>query len=1003
MEKGKSKSIILLLLIAVMLVALSFGLAVFGFKPVSASAMEMADNYEGAYRNRLAFSAKRGWNNDPNGLLYVDGTWHMYYQYNYNSADNSTDTGWGNMSWGHATSTDLVHWTEQPVAIPAHMQAPEGVTFDMAFSGSAVYDEKNTSGLFDVDPETGKVVANQGIVAIFTEPTGGQQQMLAYSKDGGNNFEIKGEIISKDDESIVNDRTKGEFRDPKVFWNDKLGEWLMVVGGGSIRMYSSKNLLKWEYLGETGYWGECPDLSRYTVGGEEKYVLMMSPEDKVNSHKYNGTDRTETYYPAEYYVVGSLNEKGLFVGESEVTRLNEGIDCYAVQTWNNAPEGKVYGISWSASWKTCDDYRNIRKTYNGGMTVVTEFALQKEGESYVLTRNPVEKYKDLRAEDKLATYSGKLAANEEKLTDVNADVADIEMELDFTGSKATCAELWLRASAAERIKIVYNTASQTLTLDRSQSSLLAQNTRIFNVPYSKHVDLKDGKLTLRILLDRAFISVFAEGGRDNFFSAVFPSPASNGMKLTADGDINVKYDIYKLNDIFGGLTDADEMILTTNKIDGVVGKTYPVMAGSFAVDFDAQNVEFEAIDGADNIKITQSGATAYITLLNKGFAKVQARYNGQSQDIEIYIYENGFVSDVEYKYNNGGFSFYNENGMHLDNPDGDGFRFSDEGGKNYIYSAEFAPTEAGSQAAALIFNVSDNLTSYYVATADIFGGSVKLWRAPGEVLKESAYPFEANQPVKITVVVNEGTARMFVNDDKVAALTYTIENYTGGKLGLNVFKGWFNVNNVKFMPTDQSAGDIYVGGYTVEKVINLTDGNSKLAADEYTVEGGVITVKESYLKTLEAGKEYRFRAVTSFTDFDFTVNTGFFADVTVTPAVDKYYKDGDITLELGGNVTVERLFIDGNELAPADYKQENGKIIISAATAGTLTTGKHTVKLYTDKGRPEVSINVSEKVETIAEPAEQATHVFLWIDLAIFGAAILGYAAYSVIKRIKKK
>ncbi len=994
MEKGKTKSIILAFLTVVMLFALSLGLAAFGFKPLSASAMEMSDDYDGAYRNRLAFSAKRGWNNDPNGLLYVDGTWHMYYQYNYNSADNSTDTGWGHMSWGHATSTDLVHWTEKKVAIPAHMQAPDGVTFDMAFSGSAVYDENNTSGLFDVDPVTKKVVAGQGIVAIFTEPTGGQQQMLACSKDGGDSFEIVREIISKNDDGGKND---GEFRDPKVFWNEKLGEWLMAVGGGSIRMYSSENLLDWEYLGETGYWGECPDISRYTVDGAEKYVLMMSPEDKVNSHKYNGTNRAETYYPAEYYVVGSLNEEGLFVGEGEVTRLNEGIDCYAVQTWNNAPDGKVYGISWSASWKTCDSYRDIRKTYNGGMTVVTEFALQKEGDGYVLTRNPAAKYKDLRAAGKLASYSGKLAANEEKLTEVKADVADIEMELDFTGGKATYAELWLRVSAAENIRLTYNAVNGLLTLDRSQSSLLAENSPLYTVPYSRHVELKDGKLPLRILLDRAFISVFANGGRDNFFSAVFPSPLSNGMKLTADGDLNVKYDVYELNGIFDQ-EDKDELILSTNKIDGLVGKTYPVLAGSFASDLGADDVTFAASEGGEHIKITQSGATAYITLLDKGFAKVHVTYGGQSQDIEIYSYENGWVSDVEYEYNNGGFSFYNENGMHLDNWGGDAFRFSSTGGKNYIYSAEFTP-ESGSQAAALIFNVSDNLTSYYVATADLFDGVVKLWRAPGDVLKQTSYAFEADKPVKLTVVVNDGTAKIFVNDDKIAALTYAIENYAGGKVGLNVFKGNFNVNNVKFIKTDVPGGDIYIGGYTVEKVVNLTDGNYKLAEGEYAAEGGFITVSDSYLKSLEAGKEYKFRAVTSFTDFNFAVTTSFTA-ATASPSADKYYNDDDVLIELSGNANVKKILIDGKEVT---FTQEGGKVTIPAEQINTLSTGSHNVKLYTDKGRPETSITVSERVETITEPVQRESHVFLWIDLAIFASAIIGYVTYSVISKRKKK
>ena len=261
-----------------------FVLALFAVFPLSSASVQAAEagEYGEAYRNRLAYSASSGWNNDPNGLLYADGVYHMYYQYSYNQTTGETPNYWADMSWGHATSTDLVHWKEKEVAIPAY-QTVNGTYYAMMFSGSAVYDEYNTSGLFSKDAD-GTVAEGQGIVAILTQPddaAGGQRQILAYSKDGGDSFTIYGEILAASEDGGLGD---GEFRDPKVFWEESLGKWLMVVGGGSVRMYSSENLLNWEYLGETGYWGECPDLSAFTVNGEQKYVLVLSPEDKENSH-----------------------------------------------------------------------------------------------------------------------------------------------------------------------------------------------------------------------------------------------------------------------------------------------------------------------------------------------------------------------------------------------------------------------------------------------------------------------------------------------------------------------------------------------------------------------------------------------------------------------------------------------------------------------------------------------------------------------------------------------
>lgn len=982
MKLTKTKILTIYILTAALLISLFCAIFVTN---TTVSAMEIVNDYSGAYRNQLSFSAKRGWNNDPNGLLYVNGTWHMYYQYNYDKNTDSTELGWGHMSWGHATSTDLVHWDEQKVAIPEGQNG-----YAMMFSGSTVYDEKNTSGLFDMGKD-GKVADGQGIVAILTQPTEDQRQVLAYSKDNGNSFEIYGEVIGRKDDGGVNDN---EFRDPKVFWSEQHNKWLLAVGGGSIRMYSSDDLKQWTYLGQTGYWGECPDISRYTVDGVSKYVLAMSPEDKQQSHQYNGTSRADTYYPAEYYVVGDLDDNGLFVSDEPVRRLNEGIDCYALQTFNNSPDGKVYGVSWSASWKTCGLYERFRQTHNGGMTVVCEFDLVKEGDGYVLTRNPVQGYNDLRGE-KIAEYNGKLSAGTSALN-VNAVVADINVEWDFNGSDAQRAELWLRVSDEEKVKLIYDVPTETLTLDRTESSLLAKDTLLYAVPYSKHVALTDGKLSLRVLSDRAFVTVFADGGRANFFSAVFPSAISDGVKLFADGDVNVKADVYKLKSIYA-IPDNDDFVVTTDKIDGMVGTAYPVIASTFCSTFDPSLVTFTVTDGKANVRVEQHGALAYIIPVRKGFARVRAHYNGRSQDIEVYCYNNGWVSDVEYPYRGDGFSFYGDDGMLL-SCGGDGFRFGNrQVYDNFIYSAEFLPS-ANAQAAGLVFGVSDNLTNYWVATADTVENKVKIWQAGIGELKSADYAFESGKKFTITIAVNQGTVKMFVNDDTVAALTLTPQGYAGGKLGLNVFNGEFNINNVSLTFTDTLDGDLYVGGYLVQKVINITDGHVKLAPTDYTVRNGVLTLSPEYIRTLESGTSYTFRAITDFTDFQFDV-TPDFTSVTATPAVSKYYGGNDVVLELSGTARVSKVTVDGVQV---NFTQSDERITIAAQDATALGFGTHQVQLFTDCGRPATTFVLAEPVETLTEMEAKATHTFFWVDIAIFGALIVGYVAFTLIKKGKK-
>ena len=315
---------------------------------------------------------------------------------------------------------------------------------------------------------------------------------------------------------------------------------------------------------------------------------------------------------------------------------------------------------------------------------------------------------------------------------------------------------------------------------------------------------------------------------------------------------------------------------------------------------------------------------------------------------------------------------------------------------NFIYSAEFTPKD-GATRAGFVFGADEKLQ--LLAVAETAEGSVTLYKndSEEEVLKSVGFAFAADEQLKLTLVVNEGVAKMFIGSNSVAALTCKVDGYEGGKIA-TVGDG-YEVSGVAITETDTPDGDIYIGGYGALKVVNLNDGNYILKSNEYSLKSGVLTVSESYLKTLEADTEYLFRVVTSFTDFNFRVSTDF-TSVTATPSIEKYYSNNDVTLELSAVVKVNKLLLDGKECA---FTQTDDRVVISAEQISSLTTGKHIVKLFTDKGRPEVSITVSEMVETITEPVEKSTQIWLWIDVAIFAAAIIGYVTFSVLSKRKKK
>ena len=980
------------MLIAAALTATVIGALV---TPCEVYAAENGD-YGENYRNQLAFSALRGWNNDPNGLLYVDGTYHMYYQYNYDQRNGQTYNGWGNMSWGHATSTDLVHWTEQPVAIPAY-QTVNGEYYDMMFSGSAVYDKDNTSGFFDDN-------GGKGIVAILTQPQtaeqgGAQRQVLAYSADG-QNFTIYGEILGRDDDGGMGDN---EFRDPKVFWSEAHSKWIMAVGGGLVRMYSSDDLKEWKYLGSTGFWGECPDLSAYETDDGLKYVLILSPEDKSQSHNFNETTRKDTFYPAEYYFVGHLDDSGLFVAEGEIKRLSYGIDSYAMQTFNNAPDGKVYGISWSASWKSVGQYESVRENYNGGMTIACELKLAKNDDGdYVLERVPVSAFDKLRGE-KIASYAGTVNAETTALTEVSADVFDMTATLDFSAGEASFAQLEIRTSSAEKTVLRYDAEREELVFDRSQSSLIVKDTDYFAFPERIPVSLKDGKLEVRVISDRAFISVFCNG--QSAFSAIFPQAVSDGMKLFADGNVAADVSIYSLSGIFGEVTPSEKLIQSSGKFDMSVGDKVALAVSNYAPSFDENAVTYEIVEGGEFVSLESEGAIAFVTALGKGYAKISANYGGQTLYTDVYVYADGYVGDIEYRAKLFGFARPDDNGIVLSRGDGDAFMFSDESADEFVYSADLSVNDGG-QASGLMFGISDNRYYYFVATADFKDNVIKIWRSDVGDLARVSYAFGGRKNCRLTLEVRDEVAYLTVDSGKNADLICALDGYDGGMLGFNTYKADTLINNVTLERKvssaiyDKSADVILpIGDREVVKVINVTDGSYRLKEGEYDFENGQIVLKSEYMNTLAAGTEYVFRVVAADRDLDFKVSTSF--EQATADSGKPEYSPGDlITISVSGATDVYAVRIDGKTVDGEFVSLQGGVVTLSAGLG--LIEGTYTATLITDNGRPEVRIVIARPYDATDE-ADEPDFTFFIIDITLFAIFIIACIVLPVVKKARKK
>ena len=444
------------------------------------------------YRPSYHHAPERGWMNDPNGLFFKDGVWHLYYQYNpYGSM-------WGNMHWAHSTSTDLVHWQQQPVAL-----APDA--WGTMFSGSCVVDHNNTAGF-----------GKDAIISMYTSsrptPFGGdvQAQCIAYSNDGGKTFtKYVGNPVITDE--------KKDFRDPHVFWNEEAGFWNMILAAGQeMQIFSSSNLKDWklessfghEYGNHGGVW-ECPDLMKMKVRGtdQEKWMLICN----INPGGPFGGSATQ-------YFIGQFDGHKFTCEDepSETKGMDYGKDHYATVTFDNAPEGRRCAIAWMSNWQYANQVPTMQ--FRSANSIVRDLGLfEYNGETYCSV-TPAREMDSIRGQR------------------ISHPTETCEIVVSLKGD----AQLTLRNSKDEKVVITYDEAEQTIDFDRRRSGDVSFSDAF---PCSVSSPTYGEVKTLRIFIDRCSIEIFDGDGKFSLTNLVFPSEAYN--KIAVKG--KAKTTVYNLN------------------------------------------------------------------------------------------------------------------------------------------------------------------------------------------------------------------------------------------------------------------------------------------------------------------------------------------------------------------------------------------------------------------------------------------------------------------------
>ncbi|WP_422934406.1 glycoside hydrolase family 32 protein [Sinomonas sp. P47F7] len=473
-----------------------------------------------AYRPRMHYTAADTWINDPNGLVYADGVYHLFFQNNPYGTDHE------NMSWGHAVSPDLIRWRDRPVAILCDEN-------EAIFSGSAVVDHGNTGGFGEP--------GSAPLVAIYTShytdgsPSAGiEAQSLAYSVDGG-------ETWRKYEGNPVLDRGSSDFRDPKVFrYSDPSGEyWVMVAVEAVDRkvvLYRSDNLKDWTYLSEftssepVGKIWECPDLFPLPVDGDSdhmKWVLIVNINLEPGERGSEGLFFVGDFDGVTFTALGG--RESVHSGQPEWEPLDHGRDFYATVSFNDAPDGRRVLIGWMSNWEYARTLPTV--PWRGAMTLPREASLHTADGRIVLRQRAV------------AGLAPAGPVRTRGLTDIPAGTHPLGLAwgeepclIEATFDVGTSSEfgILLREGGAEATRIAYETERGALVVDRTASGR-ADLGPAFASKETAPAELVGGRLALQVYVDTSSIEVFAQGGRVTITDLIFPDPSSTGISLHSAG------------------------------------------------------------------------------------------------------------------------------------------------------------------------------------------------------------------------------------------------------------------------------------------------------------------------------------------------------------------------------------------------------------------------------------------------------------------------------------
>ena len=904
--------------------------------------------YSEMYRQQYHFSQYKNWNNDPNGLVYYNGYYHLFFQHHPFSKT------WGDMYWGHARSKDLVHWEQLPICLFPDINDGHG---GWAWSGSARVYHRNEN------PEIDKWLTDgndSALIGFYTrDGHASQDQVIIFSEDEGLTWEKKVVVP----QSLVEPNRRISWRDPKVFPinNGEKDIWGMVVSNmeeQTVYFLQSEDMINWRPAGSFQIFRpECVDVVTLTADdGKTFTVMLFEGREYLVGHMRYDTAKQEIYFEkydetdVRDFIVHGLNREELEqrkkLNEIGALKMDFAADSYATQTFyiddsNCENYGKVIALSWFSGVPGAPEsaesgiFQTVRDKWNGGgFTIPVELGLVNQNGEYILTQTPItlKDGLDNEAFDKKELVSVENQTYTSTSKNILEDVYthQLEIKASFDNPNKESIEFKLNIGEDEYTTVGWN-KEIGYYVDRTNTSDAGINFPNYPNYHVKYSHMKDTTTpNFYILSDSGSIEVFCDDFTVPFYVLTLPSVYSKKASLEVKGDVTInKLVVNEIGSVYDrGEAVSGEGVLYVNKenvrLDLDLTNETEILYYSTLTD----KPEWEIVNGQNVVKIEQTERGAKVIALATGEAQIKLTCGPKEKIVTVKVETGTFESDITFvkEGKHGGDWFFTPNGLIGHQTSGDGFLLSTTSLKDCYYTAQF---DLGTgAAAALVLRAKADMSDYIIVNYDKNSNIVKAWTPRKELVNVNAGSVNTSN-ITLTTILEGNNGTIILDGRIVATFKLTEEDSQEGFLGLNVCatEATFKAVTLQSLEFDYDGGDLVILGNVpqyINKITNVTLNNQNVDKSFIRVNGRNIVISKEYFTTLSKTGVYQFEIFGTASRILITVNVNTLTSVEFEDV--SLVEKENLNVYIG-NTTMSKV---GVELTTEQYELKNYVLKINA-------------------------------------------------------------------------